>query len=203
MNECTVVGDFLPHFIVANCQKYALEALRPQFLVKAVLSPHLAQHILWDRFINIRGGMGRNIPCDLHNEHVNKLLKEVIANMGSNLTEVALRLAAQSVSAMETICQKFDKSSGVPLGTQAHSTKSDETDVARVTSTVLKQNLFTVTQGRKYHAYPKMHTNPLWSWKEEKTKDWIKTKQKQFVKYRGAVREEESDSDSEANDSEA
>ena len=134
---------FLPHFIVANCRKYALEAMRLQFQVKAVLSPHLAHHILWDRFISTKGGMGRNIPCDLHNEHVNKLLKEIIANMGSNLTEIALRRAAQSVSAIQAICQKFDKGSGVPFGTQAHSMRSDEKDVARVTSTVLKKKLFT------------------------------------------------------------
>ena len=65
----------LPHFIIANCRKYVLEALRLQFQVKAVLSPHLTHHILWDCFINTKGGMGKNIPCDLHNEHVNKLLK--------------------------------------------------------------------------------------------------------------------------------
>ena len=192
---------FLPHFIIANCRKYALEALRLQFQVKAVLSPHLAYHILWDRFINTKGGMGKNIPCDLYNEHVNKLLKEVIANMGSNLTEVALRRAAQSVSAIQAICQRFDKISGVPFGTQAHSTKSDEKDVARVTEAVLKQKLFVVTQGRNHHAYPKIHTNPLWSWKHRKTKEWIETKKKQFIKYKGAVREE-NDSDPEAASSE-
>ena len=148
----------LPHFIIANCRKYALEALRLKFQVKAVLSPHLAHHILWDRFINTKGGMGKNIPCDLHNKHVNKLLKEVIANIGSNMTEVALRRAAQSVSAIQAICQRFDKISGVPFGTQAHSTKADKKDVARVTEAVLKHKLFVVTQGRKHHAYPKIHT---------------------------------------------
>lgn len=193
---------FLPHFIVANCRKYALEALRLQFQVKAVLSPHLAHHILWDRFINTKGGMGRNIPCDLHNEHMNKMLKEVIANMGSNLTEVALHRAAQSVSAIKAICQRFDKISGVPFGTQAHSMRSDEKDVARVMMTVLKQKLFATSQGRKHHSYPKIHTNPLWSWKHEKTESWIEAKKTQFVKYRGTVREEKDNSDSETASSE-
>ena len=73
---------------------------------------------------------------------MNKLLKEVIANMGSNLTEVALRRAAQSVSAIQAICQKH-----------------------------------------------------------RKTMEWIETKKKQFIKYKGAVREE-NDSDPEAAGSE-
>ena len=37
---------------------------------------------LWDRFINTKGGLGKKIPCDLHNEHMNKLLKEIVANNG-------------------------------------------------------------------------------------------------------------------------
>ena len=27
MNRCTVAGDFLQHFLVANCRKYALEPI--------------------------------------------------------------------------------------------------------------------------------------------------------------------------------
>ena len=94
--------------------------------------------------------------------------------MGSNLTEVALCHAAKSVSAIQAICQKFDKISGVPFGTQAHSTKSDEKDVVRVTEAVLKQKPFVITQGRNHHAYPKIHTNPLWSWKHGKPRNGLK-----------------------------
>ena len=81
---------------MATCHKYVLEALRLQAQVKALLSPHLAHHIVWDHYINTRGGIGRNIPYDLHNEHVNKLIKHIIANMGANLTEEALTRAARS-----------------------------------------------------------------------------------------------------------
>ena len=33
--------------------------------------------------MNTHGGKGRNLPCDLHNEHVNRLYKQLIANMGA------------------------------------------------------------------------------------------------------------------------
>ena len=74
----------LPHFKASGCTKYSLEALRLQFQVKCVLSPQLAHQVLWDRFVNTRGGMGRNILCDLYNEHVMKLIKTIITNMGAN-----------------------------------------------------------------------------------------------------------------------
>ena len=184
--------------MTSNCRKYALEALRLQLQVKAVLSPELAQHILWDRFINTKGGVGRNIPCDLHNEHVNKLLKHVIVNMGSNLTEDALQRAAMSVSMLNAISLQFDRCSGVPIGTHAHSTKSDVQDVARVASSVLQHKIFIVREGRAHSSYRNIKTNPLWNWKVDKTKNWIEQK-KQFLKYRG-THEHESEHDNEDSD---
>lgn len=55
---------FLPHFVQDGRRKYALEALRLQFQVNAVLSPNLAHQVKWHRFVNTKGGLGRNIPCD-------------------------------------------------------------------------------------------------------------------------------------------
>ena len=66
---------YMPHFIAAGHTKYALDALKLQMQVNATLSPNLAHQVMWNRFVNTRGGLGRNIPGDLHNEHVNKLLK--------------------------------------------------------------------------------------------------------------------------------
>ena len=68
---------YMPHFIAAGHTKYALDALKLQMQVNATLSPNLAHQVKWNRFVNTRGvgggGLGRNIPGDLHNEHVNKL----------------------------------------------------------------------------------------------------------------------------------
>ena len=80
--------------------------------------------------MNTRGGLGHNIPCDLYNEHVNKLLKHIITATGSNLTETSLQLATHSVSTLQYICRQFDVESEVPVGTLAHSTRTDMQDVA-------------------------------------------------------------------------
>lgn len=100
---------FLPYFVVYRHAKYALQALRLQFQVKGYLSQHLSFHVLWDRFINTKGGAGKNMPCDLYNEHINKLLKEIIANMGPNLTEQALRCTARSVTSLHIVCQNCNQ----------------------------------------------------------------------------------------------
>ena len=42
-----------------------------------------------------------NIPCNLHNEHVNKLFKEMISNIGANFTEAVSTRAAQAVTSLQ------------------------------------------------------------------------------------------------------
>lgn len=75
---------FLLHFYTNRRTKYACETLRLKFQL-ASLPPHLISQLTWDRFINTHGGNGHNIPCDLHNEHINCLFKEIVGNLGPNL----------------------------------------------------------------------------------------------------------------------
>lgn len=55
---------FMPHFMASGSTKYSLEAFRLQLQTKVVLSPNIAHQVKWNRFVNIKGGSGRNIPCD-------------------------------------------------------------------------------------------------------------------------------------------
>ena len=163
---------FLPHFRASGRTKYSLQALRLQFQVNSMLSPQLAHEVMWHRFVNTRGGPGRNIPCDLYNEHVNKLLKEIIMNMGSNLTKEALQRSARSVSTLQAVCLQFDKVSGVPVGTSAHATYSDKKNIEKVIGIVIENNLLSVSTMRRAHTtYPRIHFNPLNDWDKSKTKE--------------------------------
>ena len=121
----------LPHFKASGRMKYSLEALRIELQVKTLLSPQLAHQVLWDRFVNIKGGEGNNIPCDLYNEHINKLVKKIISGMGPNLTE----------SSIYAICKRYDNESGVPVQSTAHSTKPDVIDVSKVVKSVITSHI--------------------------------------------------------------
>ena len=110
----SLLGGILLHFHAARCTRYAVEALS----LKLQLASSTCNQIKWNRFVNTHGGLGYNVPCDLHNKHVNKLFKEIRANMGANLKEEALTRAAHS----ECMEKTFDKESGVSVGTSGHST---------------------------------------------------------------------------------
>ena len=148
------------------------------------LPPNLAHQVIWNRFVNVKGGAGKNIPCDLFNEHVNKQLKTTICNMGSNLTETALQRAARSVTCLHNLCTNFDKQSGVPYRTSAHSTKSDLPDVKKVVNVVLNRKLLTNISSRGHRKFPNMGLDPLHKWDVQRTLKWIQGKKKDYMKYR-------------------
>lgn len=164
---------FMPHLKVAGCTKYCLEALKLQVHADITYSPNLAHQVTWNRFVNVRGGAGNNIPCDLFNEHINKLLQYIIRNMGSNLTESALQRAARSVTTLHQICGRFDDQSGVPCRTTAHSTKSDKDDVKKVVDIVLNNKLLVEMGQREHRSFRGIKLNPLHNWDVKKTEKWI------------------------------
>ena len=190
----------LPHFKVAGCTKYSLEALKLQIHSGIEYSPNLAHQVTWNRFVNVRGGAGNNIPCDLFNEHVNKLLKHIIRNMGSNLTESALQRAARSVTTLHQICETFDVQSGVPCTMTAHSTRSDKDDVKKVVNTVVKNKLLVEMGGREHRSFRGMKLNPLHKWDVKKTEKWIEEKIREYKKNRSHSRSDECDVESHETD---
>lgn len=143
-----------------------------------VLSPNLAHQVKWHRFVNTKGGVGNNLPCDLYimNMLISLLKTSLFIRMGSNLTEEALQRAVRSIAAtcmstFDRLCQKFDVQSDVPVITTAHSTRSNEVDIKKVVKVILQQKILKPSDdGRKHKAFPSIHFNPLYLWNEEKTK---------------------------------
>ena len=174
---CRCWKILLLHFHCYKRTKYAWEALKLQFQLVS-LPPSLACQLKWGRFVNTRGGEGNNTPCDLFNEHLNKLIKEIIQNMGANLTDKALKRAACSVTVLHEFTQVFDDQKYVPPIFSAHSTRSDVDDVAQVVSVLLKNKILEVVRGRKHSLFTKLNENPLFELDRDKMCQWIEKKKK-------------------------
>ena len=110
--------------------------------------------------------------------------------MGPNLTEKALQNASRSVSSIHAICKKYDKQSGVPLTTSAHSTRSDEADIRMATQAVLTNELLHIVPDRHHRAFKTMRLNPVWNFDKKKALEWIE-KKKEFQKFDIAYAEED------------
>ena len=58
----------------------------------------MTTQLKYNRTVNIHGRKGKNIPCDLHIEHLNRECKESLITLGSNLTDNAIQRVGKSLS---------------------------------------------------------------------------------------------------------
>ena len=49
-----------------------------QISIKALLTPCQAQNFIWNRMVNTKGRLGKNISLDLQLEQLNKLPKDML-----------------------------------------------------------------------------------------------------------------------------
>ena len=103
----------LPIFYNANHTNYSKEALLLLCQHKFLLTERQSKQLLYSRFINIQGGKGRNIPCDLHMEHLNRVCKESVRDLGSNKTTAAIERASKIIGAIDPKVCQFDKINNV------------------------------------------------------------------------------------------
>ena len=71
----------LPLFRFTQHKNYCIEAFNLLCQYSFRLPPRQAEELIWSWFINTHGVPGRNIPLDLHLEHLNRLCKTSIAHI--------------------------------------------------------------------------------------------------------------------------
>ena len=90
-------------FKAAQRKNYACEAFNLLAQEKFILSPRMSQ-LVWSRFVNTQGGVGKNIPADLHMEHLNRVLKDGIKGLGANKTDRAITRLGKCIDSIYKVC---------------------------------------------------------------------------------------------------
>ena len=87
-------------FKASRHKNYSIEALNLLCQYHFFLSPRQAQQLLWSRCINTHGVPGCNIPADLFMEHLNRICKLAVVNLGANKTPSALERIGKSLGVL-------------------------------------------------------------------------------------------------------
>ena len=139
--------------------------------------------LIWDRFVNTHGGMGHNLLCNLHNEHVNKALKGAIRHMGANFSQNALTNVALSITYMVSVSARFDQQCKV-IESSMHTTCEYFDDVKHVVGVVMRENLWEIHKGRKYRKFKVLSTDPLNDLDRKKLEQWMEFFSSDYKKYK-------------------
>ena len=164
----------LPLFITSHRTNYSLEAFNLLYQYHFVLSPRQAQQLIWDRFVNTHGRPGQNIPCDLHLEHLNRLVKVAIRSEGSNQTEKCITRVSKAIGTLKPVLDCFDANNCIAGPSGSHNISA----VTRDCNLLVKEltthaHTFDRVEQRKHRTFTSIKGSLLQEVSYTKLVDWI------------------------------
>lgn len=158
---------------------YAYSTFLVTVQMNGTLSPQVAHSLKWNRFWSTRGGKGRNIPLDLHLEHLNGFLKSFLKGLGPNLNETSAARISRSIGVFKQMMAGTDMELGISRQTGAHHVDMNR-DILALVDTLHEAELFKPKLGRVYAAFPgfrknllaKLDHKALWKWMRSKLNEW-------------------------------
>ena len=142
---------FVPIFHNAGRRNYANEAFIYLSQHFHDLPPQQAQQLLYSKFINTAGVRGRNIPLDLHQEHLNRLCKDCVKGLGSNKTKENIIRCSKAMGVLHDFLANFDKLNEVSSTSGAHSSPSFKEDVKLILNELNTARVFSVISNDRKH----------------------------------------------------
>ena len=162
-------------FKAAKRKNYSIEAFTLLAQQKFILSPRLSHQLVWSRFVNISGKEGHNIPCDLHMEHLNRVLKDSVEHLGANKTKDAIIRVGKCIDQVDEVLRNYDVDNEVQSEFGYHTRASTEKDQKLVLDQLRSIQPFRYVSSRAHSAFSFSHTL-MSSLDSDKFHTWMKEK---------------------------
>ena len=121
------------------------------------------------------------MPVDIHNEHLNRVLKDSVGDMGANLSEGAIVQRSKSLKGVMDIVHTFDVNTNLHAVSTDHTVSSSRKDDV-VLAELLKSQVFDYIPGRKHKSFANISPNVSGHINASKFFQWLKEQDK-TVKY--------------------
>lgn len=163
---------FLPIFNVTNHKNYSIGALNLLLQYHTLLSPRQQEQLLWSQFINTSG---KNKSCDIHIEHLNRVVKAAIGGLSSNVTPKSIPRIGKYAGVLIMVCNQFDSVSAVVQRSGKHGGASWTKDVTKIAEQLNKVKVFHQIPGRNHTLFPEVRKSLSSRFKIEKFRTWFNT----------------------------
>ena len=164
---------FLPIFKVTNHKNYAIGALNLLIQYNHLLSPRQREQLVWSRFVNTKGKPGENKSCDIHMEHLNRVVKAAIGGLSSNVSPRSIMRIGRCAGVLMKVCSQFDSVSTVIHRSGKHGGASSSKDVSKVMEELNKVKVFKHIPGRMHASFPKVKKHLYSMLNLQKFKTWF------------------------------
>lgn len=156
----------LLHFKADGRVMYSVEVFHLLAQVNALLPPHMAHHLIWNRTCNISGGEGENIPLDLMVEHFNRVFKDDINTFRSNIGEKSISRSLRAIGTMKEMLDNFDTLIKIKKPSGQYAGPSDQRDMLKI---LVREGVFKEELGRGHKSFQNISADPFASLKSNPT----------------------------------
>ena len=174
---------FLLVFKATGRTNYSAEAFKLLAQYDFLFSERMRMQLIWSRTVNVHGRPGKNVSCDLHNEHLNRECKQSISGLGSNITDGAIQRVGRSLGATTAILERFDCDNGVPLESGHHTVRSSAADMAKLLKQLTDSKAFMHNPGRCHSNFPKFEANVVKHLSRPNLKQWLQEQLQRLLTY--------------------
>ena len=163
---------------------YSVEAFTLLAQYHFIFTERMQMQLQWSRTVNVRGRPAKNIPCDLHNEHLNRECKGSISGLGANLTEHAIERVGRSLRLSTRILQHFDELQGIPIQSGHHAIRSSAADFAKLVEQLHDSKVFHLFDGRAHRTFPNHSKNVIKQLSRSSLLQWFQERLQKLLIYR-------------------
>ncbi len=141
-------------FKASHRKNYSIEALTLLVQYHELLSPRKKEQLLYSRFVNTNGKLGANKPCNLHMEHLNRVVKTALSSQSSNFTPKTIARVGKCAGPLMSVCCQFDDISSVRKPSGKHAKASWNKDLQRIVEQIHGLSVFLRIPGRNHNSFP-------------------------------------------------
>ena len=166
----SIAGAISFYFSKSNqCANYAIEAFTLLVQFDLLLPQRLAGQLAWSGTVNTHGRPGKNIPCDLHMEHLNREVKNQIAGLGSNITDASVKRVGNALSQVLPVLQQFDQINRIKAQSSRRTCEKDMAILLKQLheKSVLHLDVPTKLKGFQPNSMKSLQRHHLVQWMEE------------------------------------
>lgn len=172
-------------FRAARRTNYAIEAFTLLAHTEFILSPRMASQLKWSRTVNTHGRPGKNIPCDLHMEHLNKECKLALSGLGSNITDQSVQRVGKCIGRTIPILQHFDEVNAISHQSGYHTRRSAASDTEKIVKQLSETSrVFRSTTGRTHMNFRNFHRNSMQKVSFRSLQQWMNEQFQKIVMYK-------------------
>ncbi|XP_061165566.1 uncharacterized protein LOC133174462 [Saccostrea echinata] len=165
----------------AHKVKYRLEAFLLQAGIMALYTPRIKHQIIWNRFINLSGGKGRNLDGDYVMELLNKYAKSRVKLVNQNHSPELVKRIGKTMMFCHDVNHHLEKQiQGVPIS-RKHVSQDSTSDLQKVVRELQNADVFTFTPNRYHASFQHEKSDIFNDFDVKEFHKWITVKKKEYA----------------------